>query len=117
MRPVSTMSCYTSAQAPKGRDALGTAIKFSVPTVANGYVYVGTNNKLVAYGLLNPPAAATQTDLNSATASQSSAQGGGQPTTGQPLLSQYAPLFDNSNGSGSQTQNRHSGNSSDWWGA
>jgi hypothetical protein len=43
---------YTSAQAPGGRDALGTAVKFTVPTVADGEVFVGTNNSLVIYGLL-----------------------------------------------------------------
>jgi autotransporter-associated beta strand protein len=32
-------------------DALGTAIKFAVPTEANGQVFVGTSNSLVAYGL------------------------------------------------------------------
>ncbi|HEV3344735.1 MAG TPA: DUF4214 domain-containing protein [Pirellulales bacterium] len=43
---------YTSGQAPGGRDALGTAVKFTVPTVADGEVFVGTNNSLVIYGLL-----------------------------------------------------------------
>lgn len=34
------------------RDALGTSLKFSVPTVTNGHVYVGTVDSLVVYGLL-----------------------------------------------------------------
>ncbi len=37
------------------RDALGSAVKFSVPTPVNGHVYVGTADHLVVYG---PPAAA-----------------------------------------------------------
>jgi hypothetical protein len=52
---------YTSAQAANSRDSLGSAVKFAVPTVANGDVYVGTSNALVGYGLLTqatrPPAA------------------------------------------------------------
>jgi fibronectin type 3 domain-containing protein len=52
---------YTSAQASNSRDALGNAAKFTVPTVADGEVFVGTSNALVAYGLLQhstaPPAA------------------------------------------------------------
>lgn len=46
---------WTSAQAANNRDALGTAVKFSVPTVANGRVFVGTSATIVAYGLLAPP--------------------------------------------------------------
>jgi fibronectin type 3 domain-containing protein len=52
---------YTSAQAANSRDALGSAVKFTVPTIADGEVFVGTTNSLVAYGLLQqataPPAA------------------------------------------------------------
>jgi hypothetical protein len=43
---------YTSAQAANNRDALGTVIKFSVPIVDNGHVYVGTGSSLVVYGEL-----------------------------------------------------------------
>ncbi|HVA46778.1 MAG TPA: DUF4214 domain-containing protein [Pirellulales bacterium] len=42
---------YNSDQAPGGRDTLGTAVKFNVPTVADGEVFVGTSNALVIYGL------------------------------------------------------------------
>ena len=37
----------------KARDALGSTVKFSVPTVATGKVYAGTQNSLVVFGLLS----------------------------------------------------------------
>ena len=49
---ISTM-LYNSAQVPT-RDRGGCAEKFQVPTIANGRVYVSTQNELDVFGLLGP---------------------------------------------------------------
>jgi uncharacterized protein (TIGR03437 family) len=49
---------YDSGQ-NRARDALGSYVKFSSPTIANGKVYAGTQNSLAVFGLLGSPAIAS----------------------------------------------------------
>ncbi len=44
-----------NSQMKTSRDSLGSFVRFTVPTVANGKVYSGTGNSLAVFGLLNQP--------------------------------------------------------------
>ena len=55
---------WDSSQAALNRDQLGSAVKFSVPTVADGQVFVGTSNQLVVYGPPVPPTAGPNAPSN-----------------------------------------------------
>ena len=43
---------YNSNQAPSSRDHFGNGNKFITPTIANGKVYVGTQNSVAVFGML-----------------------------------------------------------------
>ena len=45
---------WNSTQAKHNRDRAGNAVKFSVPTIVNGKVYIGTSTVVDVYGLLAP---------------------------------------------------------------
>jgi hypothetical protein len=45
---------YNSSQ-NVARDQLGVGVKFTVPTVADGHVFVGTGNAVTIFGLVAPP--------------------------------------------------------------
>ena len=44
---------YNSNQAAGGRDQFGASIRYNVPVVAEGKVFLGTTNSVVVFGLLN----------------------------------------------------------------
>lgn len=45
---------YNTNQAPRKADQFGQGVKFSIPTVANGKVYVGTQTGIAVFGLKTP---------------------------------------------------------------
>jgi len=48
-----TNELYNSNQAASGRDQCGSGNKFITPTIADGKVFLGTQNSVCVYGLLH----------------------------------------------------------------
>ena len=73
---------YNSSQASGDRDVPGGAVKFAVPTIANGKVYVGSQNAVSAFGeLTNAAASAAGPSLNPPPGAYTSAQSVGLSDT------------------------------------
>jgi len=54
MDAITLNKIYSSKDAPNGRDTLPPLAHFATPIAADGKVFIGTKNSLVAYGLLSP---------------------------------------------------------------
>ncbi|HET8913744.1 MAG TPA: hypothetical protein VFN23_19885 [Ktedonobacteraceae bacterium] len=89
---------YTSKQ-NAARDSLGSYTKFSVPTIANGEVFAGTQDHLVIYGILGPSGPATYNNIgvsNDSNPTSANFDGGGRSYSQQALsgagLNQGSPF-------------------------
>jgi len=59
---ITLKTLYTSDQAANGRDATPPLAHFATPIAADGKIFIGTQNSLVAYGLLSALSAMVATD-------------------------------------------------------
>ncbi len=60
----STLSELYNSNKNAARDQLGTSVKFSVPTIADGHVFVVTDGAVSVFGLLDPPTTAPAAPSN-----------------------------------------------------
>jgi fibronectin type 3 domain-containing protein len=88
---------WNSAQATGGTDQLGASVKFGVPTVSNGEVFVATLSGLVAYGLKAPanavptaPVLATVTPLSNSSINLNWTDPTASPNTATAYLIDYS---------------------------
>ena len=89
--PSATLRAYDASDLAKElfSGSFGTYVKFSVPTIANGKVYVGTQDSLVVFGLASLPAPAITSVVNAASFQASNiAPGSGHVIVKKPELIQ-----------------------------
>ncbi len=91
---------WNSGQKAGGADSVGAVVKFAVPTVANGEVFVGTTSGLVVYGLTPPASVAPlqPTNVTAAALSGTSVQLGWQDPTTLPNTATGYDIFESLDG-------------------
>ncbi len=83
---------YNSNQAPNGRDQFGAGNKFITPTIADGKVFVGSQNSVGVFGLLPDASSSPQAAIVNLTASAQSGPPGTRITFSIEVMAGNAPL-------------------------